>query len=66
MKPALLLLALASLAACGRVGPPTPPGPTSEVTYPRFYPKPDTPQAPGTRAQQAPGPVVPLVVPITR
>ena len=37
----LLLLALAApllLAACGKKGPPSPPGPPSQVTYPRAYP----------------------------
>lgn len=34
---ALLLLALA-LAACGRKGAPSPPGPPNEVIYPRTYP----------------------------
>ena len=36
-----LLLALAApllLAACGKKGPPSPPGPPSQVTYPRAYP----------------------------
>jgi predicted small lipoprotein YifL len=33
----LLLMALA-LAACGRKGAPSPPGPPNEVTYPRMYP----------------------------
>ena len=30
----------AALAACGRVGPPRPPGPQSELTYPRIFPTP--------------------------
>ena len=33
-------LALGLLAACGRVGPPRPPGPLDQVTYPRSYPAP--------------------------
>ncbi|TCH96578.1 hypothetical protein EJV46_18485 [Roseococcus sp. SYP-B2431] len=39
---ALLALLAASLllAACGRVGPPRPPGPRSAITYPRVYPAP--------------------------
>ncbi|HEY7580070.1 MAG TPA: lipoprotein [Acetobacteraceae bacterium] len=41
MKPTLLaaaLLACALLAACGKKGPPEPPGPPSEITWPRTYP----------------------------
>lgn len=43
MRPALapaLALALAglALAACGRVGPPRPPGPQEAITFPRSYP----------------------------
>lgn len=36
----LLVLAMAApiLAACGRAGPPRPPGPTDQITYPRIYP----------------------------
>ncbi|MCU0889472.1 MAG: hypothetical protein MUC64_15945 [Rubritepida sp.] len=37
---ALLVVALAAplLAACGRVGPPRPPGPQDQITFPRTYP----------------------------
>jgi predicted small lipoprotein YifL len=35
---ALLLLAPLALSACGKKGPPTPPGPVDQVTYPRVYP----------------------------
>jgi hypothetical protein len=37
---ALLLAALLPglLAACGKRGPPSPPGPANQVTYPRVYP----------------------------
>ena len=40
---ALLLLAatLPLLAACGRAGPPRPPGPREAITYPRVYPAPE-------------------------
>ena len=34
----LVLLAVLGLAACGRKGAPTPPGPPSAITYPRVYP----------------------------
>ncbi|MBB3900210.1 MULTISPECIES: hypothetical protein [Roseococcus] len=38
----LLVLALAApiLAACGRAGPPRPPGPPDQITFPRVYPAP--------------------------
>ncbi|WP_281649806.1 hypothetical protein [Novacetimonas hansenii] len=29
------------LGACGRIGPPQPPGPRSDFTYNRTYPAPD-------------------------
>ena len=48
----LLLLAGALLVGCGRVGPPRPPGPPEQVTYPRSYPAPDP--APGTPANRPP------------
>ena len=39
MRGVLLALALATaLAACGKKGPPEPPGPADKVTYPRTYP----------------------------
>ncbi|WP_424811058.1 lipoprotein [Roseococcus sp. YIM B11640] len=40
MRSALILLAAVSLAGCGRVGPPRPPGPQEAITYPRSYPAP--------------------------
>ncbi len=33
-----LAVALGLLAACGKKGPPDPPGPTKEVNYPKAYP----------------------------
>jgi predicted small lipoprotein YifL len=33
-----VLLACAALAACGRAGAPSPPGPASQVIYPHQYP----------------------------
>ena len=39
MTRLLILAALLALAACGKVGPNTPPGPTSDVIYPKLpYP----------------------------
>jgi len=32
------LLAPLTLSACGKKGPPSPPGPPNEITYPRSYP----------------------------
>ncbi len=34
----LVLFACAALAACGRQGAPSPPGPASDVIYPHQYP----------------------------
>jgi hypothetical protein len=41
MRALLLLLALSlacGLAACGKRGAPSPPGPPDQITYPRIYP----------------------------
>ncbi len=41
MKAAIvLLLSALALTACGKKGPPDPPGPASEVIYPHAYPPP--------------------------
>ncbi len=34
----LLLLAAFALAACGKVGDPSPAGPPDQITYPKTYP----------------------------
>jgi predicted small lipoprotein YifL len=35
---ALVLASVLLVAACGKKGPPVPPGPPSQVTWPRSYP----------------------------
>ena len=58
-RPLLVLLALATLAACGRAGPPRVPGPKEEVIYPRTYPRyaplPKPDPAAGTAPASQPG-----------
>ncbi len=34
------ILALGLLAACGKKGPPDPPGPPDKIIYPKTYPSP--------------------------
>ena len=46
MRLLTALLGVALLAACGRVGPPRPPGPLDQVVFPRPYPAPDRLAAP--------------------
>jgi predicted small lipoprotein YifL len=36
---ALLLTAAIALAACGKLGPPQPPGPPEKIVWPHGYPK---------------------------
>jgi predicted small lipoprotein YifL len=57
LRLALAGLTLASLAGCGRTGPPRPPGPREAITYPRAYPARDTPGP----ANAAPVPVAPPI-----
>jgi len=33
-----LMLLCGALSACGKKGPPEPPGPPDKITYPRMYP----------------------------
>jgi hypothetical protein len=35
---ACVLAGVMAVAACGKKGPPDPPGPPSEITWPRAYP----------------------------
>jgi hypothetical protein len=53
---AALLAPLLALGACGRVGPPRPPGPASDIVYPRQYPyfPRGTDGSPGSRGDGAP------------
>jgi predicted small lipoprotein YifL len=42
MRAALILAVLLvplMLAACGKKGPPSPPGPPDQITWPRNYPR---------------------------
>ncbi|WP_173582691.1 hypothetical protein [Acetobacter musti] len=45
MKRLVILLTLSAillpLAACGKKGSPTTPGPANKITFPRTYPAPD-------------------------
>ncbi len=63
MKLLLACAGLLVLAACGRPGPPRPPGPADQVTYPRAYPpRPEGSVAPaGTPASSG----APVSLPIT-
>jgi predicted small lipoprotein YifL len=38
MKLLMVMMLCLELAACGRRGAPSPPGPAADVTYPRTYP----------------------------
>ena len=39
MRPVVLFaVALGLLAACGKKGPPEPPGPPDKIIYPKIYP----------------------------
>jgi predicted small lipoprotein YifL len=43
------LLLLVPLVGCGRAGPPKPPGPREQITYPQAYPRPDPAPVAGQR-----------------
>jgi hypothetical protein len=53
---ALLLVVVAALAGCGKVGPPQPIGPADQITWPHGYPTPNP-------ALLAPPPVPPASTP---
>jgi predicted small lipoprotein YifL len=38
VKIALLFALVLAVAACGKKGPPSPPGPLDQITWPRTYP----------------------------
>ena len=68
-RAALLLLAasLPLLAACGRAGPPRPPGPREAITYPRIYPAPESAPVPPAPSEAIPQPAPPAAaVPLMR
>jgi hypothetical protein len=46
-------LAGLALAGCGRVGPPRPPGPVNQITYPRAYPAPTAEERAEINARRA-------------
>jgi predicted small lipoprotein YifL len=46
MKWVIVMLAALALAACGKVGPPQPPGPPEKVIWPHAYPTPHLPPPP--------------------
>jgi predicted small lipoprotein YifL len=50
----LALLALATLAGCGRAGPPRVPGPKDQITYPQSYPQYTPLPKPDPATQSAP------------
>lgn len=59
----LALLAALALGACGRVGPPRPPGPQEAITYPRAYPAPTAEERAEINARRAAQGLPPLPPP---
>jgi predicted small lipoprotein YifL len=60
---AVTLLAALALAGCGRVGPPRPPGPADQITYPRLYPAPTAEERAEMNARRAAQGLPPLSAP---
>lgn len=60
---AVTLLAVLALAGCGRVGPPRPPGPADQITYPRSYPAPTAEERAEMNARRAAQGLPPLPPP---
>ncbi len=60
---ALCLVAVLALGACGRYGPPRPPGPREEITYPRSYPAPTAEERAALNARRAAAGLEPLPPP---
>ena len=65
MRSVSAILALTLLVACGRMGPPRPPGPLDQITFPRQYPAPDripaavAPATASPAAEASPTPTAP-------
>ncbi|MFL1463082.1 hypothetical protein ACI6QG_12815 [Roseococcus sp. DSY-14] len=64
MRGACALLALLALAGCGRYGPPRPPGPADQVSFPRAFPQPTAAEraAEAERLRRAGLPVPPALL----
>jgi len=60
---ALALVAALALGACGRYGPPRPPGPKEEITYPRSYPAPTAEERAEVNARRVAAGLPPLPPP---
>ena len=64
MRPlALTLMSALAMTACGRLGPPRPPGPQDQITYPRSYPAPTAAERAETNARREAAGLPPLPPP---
>jgi predicted small lipoprotein YifL len=63
MRSVTAILVLALLAACGRMGPPRPPGPLDQITFPRQYPAPDRIPAMAVPSTASPAAAAPAEAP---